>query len=262
VNKKTTPSKKDAKRKYHIEMTSWTIFAWLSCLFLLMSWIFVLGILVGRGFIPQSVTAIADIRNQLNKLQERVFHDQKPVQGAHKEEDYDTKLAFYNELSSKKEEEKRRNFSEAEPGHVSKESGQKKQAENEQASPEPKAEASKAEAPAKETVAKVKTEISKALPGASQKESAENVAKKRATPSAKNGYTVQVASLEDGVKARETVERLKKGGYDAYYEKVQIRGKTWYRIRCGKFATKDEAENHAKKLAGETRLKGLVMKLE
>jgi cell division protein FtsN len=257
VNKKTIPSKKDSKRKYHIEMTSWTIFAWLFCLFLLMSWIFVLGILVGRGFIPESVTAIADIRNQLNKLQERVFHDQKPVQGAQKEEDYDTKLAFYNELSSKKEDEKKRNFSEAEPGHVSKESGQKRQAANEQPSPEPKA-----EAPPKETVAKVKTEISKALPDASQKESAENVAKKRATLSAKNGYTVQLASLEDGIKARETVERLMKGGYDAYYEKVQIRGKTWYRIRCGKFATRDEAENHAKKLAGETRLKGLVMKLE
>jgi cell division septation protein DedD len=208
-------------------MTSWTIFAWLCCLFLLMSWIFVLGILVGRGFIPESVTAIADLRNQLNKLQERVFHGQKPGQGAQNGQDYDSKLAFYNELSSKKEEEKKRNFPEGKPGHVNKESGQKKQSANQQPLPEPK-------------------------PEASPKEAVAN----------KNGYTVQLASLEDGIKARETVERLIKGGYDAYYQEVKVRGKTWYRIRCGKFATKDEAENHARRLASETRLKGLVLKLE
>jgi cell division septation protein DedD len=228
VNKRTPPSKKDAKRKHRIEMTSWTIFAWLCCLFLLMSWIFVLGIFVGRGFIPESVTAIADLRNQLNKLQERVFRGQKPDQEARKEQDYDSKLAFYNELSNKKEE-KKKNLPEASP---------------------------------RESVGKVKTEVTKALPEASRKQSVENDAQKRPMPPDKNGYTVQLASLGEEGKARATVERLKKGGYDAYYEKVQVRGKTWYRVRCGKFSTRDEAENHAKRLAGETRLKGLVMKLE
>jgi DedD protein len=257
VNKKTIPPKKSPKRKYHLEMTSWSIFAWLSCLFLLMSWIFVLGILVGRGLIPESVTAIAELRNQFNKLQERVFRGQKHDQGVQKEQDYDSKLAFYNELSNKEGDEKKRKLPEAKAEHLTTESGEKKQAVNRQPSPE-----SRPEASPKEAVAKVKTEIAKALPEGSLKESAEDVAKKRAIAPAKSGYTVQLASLGDGIKAQQTVERLMKGGYDAYYEKVQIRGKTWYRIRSGKFATKDEGDDYAKRLAGETGLKGLVVKLE
>lgn len=222
-----------------------------------MSWIFVLGILVGRGLIPESVTAVAELRNQLNKLQERVFRGQKRDQGVQKEQDYDSKLAFYTELSNKEGDEKKRKLSEAKPEHLTTESGEKKQAVNQQPSAE-----SRPEAPPKEAVAKVKTEISKALPDGSLKESGEDVAGKRAIPGAKSGYTVQLASLGDETKAQQTVERLIKGGYGAYYEKVQVRGKTWYRVRCGKFATKDEGDDYAKRLAGETGLKGLVMKLE
>jgi cell division protein FtsN len=257
VNKKTILPKKSPKRKYHLEMTSWSIFAWLSFLFLLMSWIFVLGILVGRGLIPESVTAISELRNQLNKLQDRVFSGQKRGQGVQKEEDYDSKLAFYTELSNKEGDEKKRKFPDAKPQHLTTEPGEKKQAVIQQPPPE-----SRPEASPKEAVAKVKTEISKALPDGSPKESAEDVTKKRATPPLKSGYTVQVASLQDETKAQQTVERLIKGGYDAYYEKVQIRGKTWYRVRCGKFATKNEGDDYAKRLVGETGLKGLVMKLE
>jgi septal ring-binding cell division protein DamX len=222
-----------------------------------MSWIFVLGILVGRGLIPESVTPLAELRNQLNKLQERVSRGQKRDQGAQKEQDYDSKLAFYTELSNKEGDEKKRKLLEAKPEHLNTESGEKKQALGQQASPE-----SKQEASPKEAVAKVKTEISKALPDGSLKESAEKVAEKRAISLSKSGYTIQLASLGDGMKAQQTVERLIKGGHDAYYEKVQVRGKIWYRVRCGKFATRDEGEDYAKRLAGETGLKGLVMKLE
>jgi cell division septation protein DedD len=256
VNKRTIPPKKSHKRKYHLEMTSWSIFAWLSCLFLLMSWVFVLGILVGRGLIPESVTPIAELRNQFNKLQERVSRGQKRDQGVQKEQDYDSNLAFYTELSNKGDEKKRK-LLEVKPEHLTTESGEKKQELSQQASSE-----SKQEASPKAAVAKVKTEISKALPDGSLKESAEKVAEKRAIPLSKSGYTIQLASLGDGIKAQQTVERLIKGGHDAYYEKVQVRGKTWYRIRCGKFATRDEGEDYAKRLAGETGLKGLVMKLE
>jgi cell division septation protein DedD len=256
MNKRTAPSKKDARRKYHFEMTSWTIFAWLSCLFLLMSWIFVLGILVGRGFIPESVTAIADLRNQINKLQERVFQSQKPGQEAQKGRDYDSKLAFYNELADKKEEEKKKNLLEGKPEPAGKEIGQKQPA----VTPQPSAEG-RPGASSKEGVAKVKTEIARTYPEGKDKGGAANLVKKGNLP-AMNGFTLQVAALADRVKAQDTVEGLVKKGYDAHYQEVEIRGKTWYRIRCGRFATKDEAENYARKLAGETGLKGLVIKIE
>jgi septal ring-binding cell division protein DamX len=257
VNKKTIAPAKRPKRRYRLEMTSWSLFAWLSCLFLLMSWIFVLGILVGRGLIPESVTPLAELRNQLNKFQERVSRGQKVDQGAQKEQDYDSNLAFYTELSSRKGDEKKRKLLEAKPEHLTTGSDERKQAVNQQPSPE-----SRPEASTKEGVAKAKAETSKALPDGSLKESAEKVAEKRAIPLSKSGYTVQLASLGDGIKAQQTVERLIKGGYDAYYEKVQVRGKTWYRIRCGKFATRGEGEDYAKRLAGGTGLKGVVMKLE
>jgi cell division septation protein DedD len=257
VNKRTIPPEKSAKRKYHLEMTRWSIFVWLSCLFLLMSWIFVLGILVGRGLIPESVTAIAELRNQLNKLQESVFRGQKRDQGVQKEQDYDSNLAFYTELSNKGSDGKKRKLPEGKPEHLTTESGEKKQAEIRQPSS-----LSTPEASPKEAVAKAKEEISKALPEGSLKGSGEDVTKKRTVPAAKSGYTVQLASLGDETKAQLTVERLIKGGYDAYYEKVQVRGKTWYRVRCGKFATRDEGDDYARRLAGEMGLKGLVMRVE
>ena len=100
--RKRTKGRKGAKKKYQIEMTSFSIFAWTFCLFFLLTWIFVLGILVGRGFFPGAVTAISDIKGQIGKLQGMVGQNKTPESAPAKKKESDPELAFYDRLSNKK----------------------------------------------------------------------------------------------------------------------------------------------------------------
>jgi len=232
-------------------MTSWSIFLWISCLSLLLAWVFVLGILVGRGFIPESVTMISDIKNELNKLQEMVSGNKRPAPESVKKEDYDTKLAFYNDLLNKKEMDKSRAMREAKAEPQKRETIQKKNPTTEERLAEIRAEVS-----GKEGNAQKKAE------GAAEVNPKERQRAQQQVISGKGGYTLQLASLAEKSKAEETMRKLINRGYDAYFYEVQVRGKPWYRVRSGRFATRDEAEEFAGKVFKETKLKGLVTKVE
>ena len=41
--------------------------------------------------------------------------------------------------------------------------------------------------------------------------------------------------------AQSLSQKLKKKGYDAYVVSANIQGRTWYRVRVGNFATRQEA---------------------
>jgi cell division protein FtsN len=75
---------------------------------------------------------------------------------------------------------------------------------------------------------------------------------------AKGKYTVQVASLEDDGKAHHMVNQLGTKGYAAYTQKATIGGKTYYRVRCGTFETREKAGELQKRLAEKEGLKGFV----
>jgi cell division septation protein DedD len=250
MNKRNS-SGKGTSRKYQIEMTSWSIFLWISCLSLLLAWVFVLGILVGRGFIPESVTMISDIKNQLNKLQEMVSYNKRPTPESVKKEDSDAKLAFYNDLLSKKEMDKGRGIPEAKAEPQKRETIQKKSPTTEERLAEIRAEVS-----GKEGNAETKTE------GHPEVNPKEPLRAQQPVSPAKGGYTLQLASLEEKSKAEETMKKLINRGYDAYFYEVKVRGKTWYRVRSGRFATRDEAEEFAGKIFKETKMKGLVTKFD
>jgi cell division septation protein DedD len=250
MNRKNS-ARKGASRKYQVELTSWSMFLWISCFSLLLAWVFVLGILVGRGFILESVTAISDIKNQLNKFQEMVSHSKKPNPESMKKEDYDGKLAFYNDLLNKKEADKGREVPEAKPEPPKKDPLQKKSATTEERLAEIRAEVS-----GKEAIGQKKTD------GHPEVNSQERQRGQQQASSAKGGYTLQLASLGEKSKAEETMRKLIKRGYDAYIYEVQIRRKPWYRIRSGRFSTREEAMEFAGKVVRETGLKGLVIKIE
>jgi len=57
---------------------------------------------------------------------------------------------------------------------------------------------------------------------------------------------VQIASFPDKRFAKEMESTLKSRTYPAYVQKADIPGKgTWYRVRVGKFSTKEEARQYA-----------------
>jgi septal ring-binding cell division protein DamX len=47
------------------------------------------------------------------------------------------------------------------------------------------------------------------------------------------------------------VRKLSERGVEAYLQETVVKGKTFYRVRCGKFVTKEEAGNYAQKLPKE-----------
>jgi DedD protein len=71
-------------------------------------------------------------------------------------------------------------------------------------------------------------------------------------------YTVQVSSFTEREKATELVARLIKKKYPAYITSTQISQTTWYRVRVGRFATREEAEKFALTLKEKEKLNTFV----
>jgi cell division septation protein DedD len=90
------------------------------------------------------------------------------------------------------------------------------------------------------------------------------VIKKKATPlrgtdEESHGYSVQIAALQDKGKTEKIVERLAGLGYRAYYRQTVINGETFYRVRCGPFATIEEARDYAKRLTTREGFKPFIV---
>lgn len=233
--KKNSQSGRGGKKRYHIEATSLTLFLWGFCALFLMAWIFVLGIFVGRGFLPGADGALMDLKNQVAKLQEMMAGNKRVEPESQKKESIDEMLAFYEKLESKKDEAKRKEQG-TPPASNGAGSGT--------------SEGKVAEAPKKDSHGKVEP----LDPGQGEL---------RAAPKpGKGAYTLQVASLEDRQKAESMVRDLTSRGYDAYFYEVKVKGKAYYRVRCGRFVTRDEAGAFVSKLFRETKIRGIISRIE
>lgn len=81
-------------------------------------------------------------------------------------------------------------------------------------------------------------------------------------PPAPVTYVVQIAALETEAKAKEMVGRLTRKGFPAYFYKVVVKGKAYYRVRCGVFKTEAEAVHIMRRLAEKEKLNGVIQKSE
>ena len=208
MNRKETRTGKTGKR-YHFELSRTSIFLWSVGAFVLLGWIFTLGVLAGRGLLPGGVKTLAELKIQIGKLQQMISKKDRSELERIKELQKDPKFAFYDELSGKKSD----------------------------AVKEP------ASSPKKRKRDLMEREEDKGSKGLTK-------------------YIVQVASLDSEAKATEMVNRLTGQGYPAYSYKVFIKGRRYYRVRCGMFKTKDEAINIKNRLAKNEKIDGLVRKVK
>jgi cell division protein FtsN len=58
------------------------------------------------------------------------------------------------------------------------------------------------------------------------------------------------------------VRKLSEGGVEAYLQEAVVKGKTFYRVRCGRFLTKEEASSYAQKLPKEAGTGWRVVNVE
>lgn len=250
--KKKNKRKEPEFKKPFIVLTRRKIAGWFLLIFFLCAWMFVLGILVGRGTAPVKFD-IAALENKVEaeKKDVQVKPEKKP---GHREKVIvkdKTKLDFYEALKENTEDTKI--------------PGVKK----------PKAPEGKVEKPAQKTVTQKpvqgKTASSKTGPKKSkpaktpqkpkpikQKEKAAAVAK---TNAAGPIYTIQAVSVKDPQGADRWVARLKKSGFPAYRVIGKVPGKgIWFRVRVGQYRSKSEALGVLNKLKKHGVKPILVMK--
>jgi len=247
-NKKVSLSKKP-----FLVLSRRAIAGWLGVIFILCAWMFVVGVLVGRGTAPVKFK-VDGLQSKL-EISRQDFKDRQKSP-ARSESDMvkdKSKLDFYEALPEDREDTK---IDKKKPNPViskkvvpapvtkpSKTTGEKTVKES-----APKKESVKKVAPAKKESTKHKTK--------------QAIASKSQTQPSGKGYTVQVAAVKVEKDANGLVEKLKKNGYPAYRTITKIEGKgIWFRVRVGKYKSKAEAlkmQQRLKKAGKET----MMVKLE
>ena len=237
------PKKSKAKKKgkrYRVDLSRTSLFFWCLGTLFLLAWIFVLGILVGRGFFPQGVETLSKLRIPIGRLQgivsNRKTSDLDSIKGLDKNPEFE----FYDQLSVKKGELAKNNKSGAKKAGRPTELAKRFETD--------KSSARKVEAPEKS-----QSNFNK---GGGQTKPAGEI-KSMDTGGA---YTVQVASLDSESKAVKMADQLKSGGYPAYVHKGNVKGKTYYRVKCGRFKDKKEAGDFKSLLYQKEKIKGFVTK--
>jgi cell division septation protein DedD len=77
-----------------------------------------------------------------------------------------------------------------------------------------------------------------------------------AEPTAERAWSVQIKSSPDKKFADTWANRLKAKGYDAFVVEGDVKGQTWYRVRVGRFAAKQDAEELRAALESKEGLSG------
>ncbi len=91
----------------------------------------------------------------------------------------------------------------------------------------------------------------------------EEEARRQTTPEAKEFYTIQVMAISDRARAFSVRDNLKNRGYSAYV--VTTTGaddKVTYKVRVGRFATREEAQKVAKQLEEREKLTTWITRVE
>ena len=235
-NKRKAPEFK----KPFIVLTRKKIAGWLVLIFFLSAWMFVLGVLVGRGTAPLKFN-LAEIQKKITAPQKAPPEKQNRIQPQKnavtvKEK---TKLEFYEALKEDKEDSK-----------VS-------------VRPKPQDAERKASKAAEKTAVPSKNankSKSAALPQ-SKAPAEDKVAAVAKTNTTGPTYTIQAASVRNAKDADRMIAKLKKRGYPAYRSIGKVQGKgIWFRVRIGSYKSKSEARQTLDKLKKEGHKPILVLR--
>jgi cell division septation protein DedD len=177
--------------------------------------VFLLGMLVGQGMEERKIVKPAE---PAMRIPVRPAQGSNSASAGAKEE-----ITFYDTLTKPAPAQAR----------TDEETREAKKAEKNS-----KAESRENRLPARQEVAAVaKRAEDKPAPAASKPRPAEDDARESRRP-----WTVQVNAFPDEKSAKTWVDRLKDKGYNAYLSESRIQGRVWYRVRVGRFETRDEAE--------------------
>ncbi len=200
--------KQTTGKRFRKEIVLKTVLCTLVCL-----WMFVLGLLVGRGTAPVRFN-IKGLQDKLSDLKAATVDETtRHYQIAFQELDRKMDLGFHEALKDDKSDL------------------------SSSTKPLPVAPAPTAPAVKPESEAPKKTKDSD---------------RKAETPDASNPWEIQVAATQSEVQGKQLVQQLEKMGLEAYLMKVAIPNKgIWYRIRVRGYTTREAAEKDVARLKKE-----------
>lgn len=224
--------KEPSKEKAYMEITRKGFFLWLVIIFMVSAWMFVLGILVGRGTAPVHFD-IEKLQKELLALKQAVVR--KELNKIASDSDTglkNTDLGFYEKLK--------------EPGA------------DDTTVPIVKKTAPAAVASAADTGRVGGQQAEKVEPAAGRPKAASPSAVQAAA--GPGSFTIQVAATKDEAAADQLVAKLRIKGYAAYWIKADVPASgTWYRVRVGPYAQREAAEPVLQRLKSE-KLSGFIVK--
>ena len=220
-----------SKTKKSSSLSRKGLIIWISLTFVASAWMFVLGIVVGRGTAPIRFD-IEKLQKELALLRETgIMKELRKYKIGSGADSHTTEMGFYETL---KDAEK-----------------------------ETELKVDKREQPSKPLPEDTDSETKKTA--VSEKKKTEKVPKKsnaisvHSKISEKKPLTVQIASLKDSKKADRMVAELKKKGFPAYRSMGKIPGRgIWYRVRIGYYKNKTEAKAMLGRL-DKDQMKGIVV---
>ena len=259
MRKKNKRKEPEFKKPFYV-MSRRKIAGWFLIILFLCAWMFILGILVGRGTAPVKFD-ISALEKKLEASKKGAGSDQgkapapeKPVIVKDK-----TKLEFYEALKENKvdtnvpalQKPKGAERSIEKPAEKTVSKKAQKKADADSASPK---------SPSQKTVPQKSQTVTRPQKNISTKEKEKAAAIAR-TNAKGPVYTIQAASVKDPKDADRLVQKLKKRGYPAYRVIGKVPGKgVWFRVRIGEYRSKPEAVAMMNKLKKDGMKPILVMK--
>lgn len=286
------------QRKYLIELTSKTILLWVLGSSFLFVWIFILGVMVGRGYLSFDL-----LKDKFAVVQEMVGGQDTSktelIPGPVK----DPKLAFYDELSLTKDEAAKnggqdieanvvletkplaevrlplpaksdssvepapqgqpgngRPALESTPEQVSKKGPETPPVSEEKAAPVSKP------APDRVTAAITRpappapksAPVPKTVRPVSKEKREETLVKDKGVKEQVRQYVLSVGGFGDRAKALSLVKKLSGRGFNASLSSTKRGGRPYYSVTCGPFETEETADAFKKTLAGRVGIYGVV----
>lgn len=95
---------------------------------------------------------------------------------------------------------------------------------------------------------------------APKKEEPKKEAVKTAPPAQTGAYVVQLLAVQSRDAAEKEAAKYRSKYPDVFIKQVVINGKTWYRVRLGVSATKEQAQQKADRVAADFKIKPIVTK--
>ena len=234
IEKKATAK---TRKKYLLQLTGKGLFLSLCLLFLISGWMFVLGVLVGRGTAPVNFD-IQALQKELLALKESMLKQEKRAMEIDSAKTgAKSSLEFYEALKKKGKDEQIQIIEKKAPPKA------------------PPKEPPKTPPPSPLTSQK---RVSKSKVAPEEKKTLPDTPGVKPSPS--GTLAVQVASTKDSASAEALVKKLTQLGYASFSKMAEIPNKgTWYRVRVGPYRTKTEAEKMRQELTKDN-FKGIVVR--